>query len=148
MLIGNWIMRIFAWSKLFQAILALPLKHFLLWAYVYVDVISFVTFQLIANLEESVSCILDAWSKVLNSLFVSAFSNKNWKIELKIFETVSHITLSHGTIFTLKYWVFAKKADFNRLKGFLAIEGIFLETTHICILTYQIPNFWDNPNEF
>ena len=56
---------------------------------------------------------------------------------------ISHIIVfSKGTIF-LKTNIFCKNknADINKIKKILALKGIFSETTHLCVLAYQISSF-------
>ena len=64
-------------------------------------------------------------------------SDKNWK------KTGSRaITLKRETIFTWKSWIFEKQCpEFRKIKGVLALGGIFSEI-HACVLP------WHNYNEF
>ena len=59
----------------------------------------------------------------------------------------SLIALSKGTIFAKCADFLQKNAAISKVKGVLVLKDIFLKK-HMCVLTYQIPNFRHNSNEF
>ena len=70
------------------------------------------------------------------------FNNSNvskLKTELKNLKHSFHnIALSKGTIFTKKC---KKNADISKIKEASVLKGIFSETTHLFVPTYQISSF-------
>ena len=44
--------------------------------------------------------------------------------------------------------IFSKNADIRKIKRVLLLEGIFSETSYVCVLMYQVSRFQHNSKEF
>ena len=69
-------------------------------------------------------------------------SYKNWKQNSKISNTALTLLLWVKVLFLPKNADFLQKnADISEIKEALVLEGIFFETSYVCVLTYQISSF-------
>ena len=97
-----------------------------------------------ANLEQSRSWILDAWSVNLSFLLRVTSILQKLRTELKNLQHNSQIIASSkGTIFAKNANFLQKNADISKIKGVLVLKTIFSETTCVCT-----SGFWHNSNEF
>ena len=55
---------------------------------------------------------------------------------------------SSHTIALGKGTIFAKNTDISKIKEVLVLKSTFSETTHVCVITYQISSFKHNFNKF
>ena len=93
-------------------------------------------FQIMANLEQSGSRILDAQHvKFIFSLVETFFLSKTENRTKKSLTQPSHYCFEQNADF------FAKIADVSKVKRALLLKYIFSETIYVCVLMYQISSF-------
>ena len=104
-------------------------------------VMSLSFFQFMSSLEQSESWILYALSiKLTFSFRVTFYLTKTEnRTKTSLTQPSYYCFESIGTIFTQKYWFFAKKsADISKIKGTLVLYFLKL---HTCVLMYQMSCF-------
>ena len=104
-------------------------------------VMPFLFFWFTANLEQSKSWILEAWSVRHTFINCNLLSYKNWNQNYKISNTAFILLLWVKVLFFKQMLILQKKnqktkADISKLV--LVLKGIFSETRYVCVLKYQI----------